>query len=368
MAHTATASSASSARGASRLPQLHDPVFVPREDYSALDRWFLSMIRDERDLPFVHLTLKITFIMLPLGLAMYIPGIPGWLMAVLAVAYLYVNNFVFKGPFGLMLHCTSHRKWFKKEYELFNHYLPWIVGPFFGQTPETYASHHVGMHHAENNLPEDESSTMKYQRDSFPDWLRYFGDFLFMGLYRTVLYFRRKNRPTLVRKMVRGEFLFLALCVALSFVNWQATLFVFILPFLISRFIMMLGNFTQHAFIDHSDPGNHYKNSITCINHKYNHKCWNDGYHISHHIRPTLHWTEHPNHLRKHEAEYARNKALVFEGIDFLVVFIWLMNKRYDKLADHLVNLGAWESREEAIALMKERTRRFNPQEIQAFA
>ncbi len=84
------------------------------------------------------------------------------------------------------------------------------------------------------------------------------------------------------------------MCVGLSFVNFPATLVVFILPFVISRIIMMVGNWAQHAFIDAGDPSNHYKNSITCINTKYNHKCWNDGYHISHHVKPNMHWTEHP--------------------------------------------------------------------------
>ena len=61
----------------------------------------------------------------------------------------------------------------------------------------------------------------------------------------------------------------------------------------------MMGNWTQHAFVDGEDPGNAYKNSITCINVKYNKKCWNDGYHISHHIRPAMHWTEHPTFFQK---------------------------------------------------------------------
>lgn len=348
--------------------QLIDPVFNPDQSYSALDRFFLSMIRDERDLPFVYLTLKITFIMLPLGLVMYVPGLPVWALVTAAVGYQLVNNFVFKGPFGLMLHCTSHRKWFKKEYNVFNYYLPWIVGPFFGQTPETYASHHVGMHHKENNLPDDQSSTMSYQRDSFKSFMAYFLDFLFLGLIKTMGYFRRHNRQSLVTKMARGEVLFFMLCIGLSFVNFTATLMVFMLPFLISRFIMMLGNFTQHAFIDPTDPGNHYKNAITCINHKYNRKCWNDGYHISHHIRPAMHWTQHPEHLQKHRQAYADNKALVFEGIDFLVIFIWLMNKRYDKLASRIVNLGAWDSEEDVITEMKRRTARFQPDQMAQFA
>ena len=113
------------------LATIHDPVFTGRNDYSALDRFFLSLIRDERDLPFIYLSLKITLIMIPTGLALYFTS--SYLFVLLAVVYFALNNFAFKGPFGLMLHCTSHRKWFKSEYEWLNKYLPWVVGPFFGQ-------------------------------------------------------------------------------------------------------------------------------------------------------------------------------------------------------------------------------------------
>ncbi len=33
-----------------------------------------------------------------------------------------------------------------------NHVIPWLLGPFFGQTPNTYFAHHMGMHHREENL------------------------------------------------------------------------------------------------------------------------------------------------------------------------------------------------------------------------
>lgn len=78
---------------------------------------------------------------------------------------------------ALMLHCTSHRVLFKKQYGWLNYYLPWVIGPLFGQTPETYFVHHLGLHHAKNNTADDESSTMFYQRDSAWSFLHYFGDF-----------------------------------------------------------------------------------------------------------------------------------------------------------------------------------------------
>lgn len=124
------------------------------------------MLKDKRDLPFVYLTLKITFTMMPLGILLFFPAIKGWLWLFCALAFTYLNTFTFKGPFGLMLHCTSHRAFFKRQYNFLNYYLPWIVAPFFGHSPELYYAHHIGMHHPENNLKEDESSTMPYQRNS----------------------------------------------------------------------------------------------------------------------------------------------------------------------------------------------------------
>lgn len=350
------------------LPVIKDPTGRTDQNFSALDRFFIDKLRDPRDLPFVYLALKITLVMIPMGLLMYVPGVPNWLWWSLAVGYFITNNFIFKGPFGLMLHCTSHRKWFKHEYGFFNHYLPWFVGPFFGQTPETYYSHHIGMHHPENNMPEDESSTMDYQRDNFLSFLSYFADFFFLGIYKLTSYFKKRHRPKLIRKALRGEFLFFAFCAALCLVDWSATLMVFILPFAISRFIMMAGNWTQHAFVDHSDPNNPYKNSINCINVKYNRRCWNDGYHISHHIAPTMHWTEHPSHLKNNVEAYRDNQALIFDGVDFLGIFALLMRGKYETLADKVVDLGGWESREELIAIMKHRTRRFSKEELATYA
>lgn len=336
-----------------------DPVYDASYTHTRLDRFFLTMIRDPRDLPFIYLTIKITLTLWPLALLMYVPGLNNGIWWAAAIVYHLLNNFYFKGPFGLMLHCTSHRVFFNTKYEKLNHYLPWVLSPLFGQSPGTYYTHHIGMHHPENNLEDDESSTMEYQRDSLRSFSKYLGSFFVVGVYNLSLYLRRKQRNKLYARLVKGELIFIIGCVALSFVNWQATLTVFILPFLISRVIMMLGNFAQHSFISAASPENPYTNSITCINTKYNHKCWNDGYHISHHIKPSMHWTEHPVFFKKTLQEYVDNEAIVFDGIHFLHVFVYLMGKRYDLLAKHFVNIGdRFESDEQIMAFLKERTRR----------
>ena len=339
------------------LANITDPAGVSKPA-TAADRFFVSMLRDERDLPFVYLTIRISLTLTPLAVLLFVPGIPGWLWWAAAILYQFLNNVTYKGPYGLMMHCTSHRPFFKEQYGILNHYLPWVIGPLFGQTPETYFAHHIGMHHPENNMPEDESSTMTYKRDSAAGFTHYVANFLLAGIYHLCGYFVRKNRKRLLYRSIRGEVLFFLVCIGLCFVNWPATLVVFILPFFTFRIIAMTGNWAQHAFIDPSDPGNCYKNSVTCINTKYNVKCWNDGYHISHHLKSTMHWTEHPVYFKNTLREYIDNDAVVFDGIHFLHVFIYLMTDRYDLLAKHFVNLGdRYKSDEEVIAMLKYRTR-----------
>ncbi|WP_020597633.1 fatty acid desaturase family protein [Spirosoma panaciterrae] len=340
------------------LGAIKDPTFTEK-NYSQFDRFFLQFIKDERDLPFIYLTLRITFVLIPLSVLLFMPFVTGWVWWTIAAVHFYVSNFVFKGPFGLMLHCTSHRQFFKSEYGWMNNYLPWIVAPFFGHTPETYYSHHIGMHHPENNLEDDDSSTMTFQRDSFRSFLAYFGRFFVVGVRNLLAYLRRKNRPKLATRALTGEIIFATIACVLLYINWAATVLVFLFPLVVYRVIAMMGNWTQHAFVDSDEPGNAYKNSITCINVKYNKKCWNDGYHISHHVRPGMHWTEHPTFFLKTIDKYAQNQAIIFDGLDFLQIFFLLMRRRYDVLVKNMVNVnGAFANEEEAIALLRRRTKR----------
>jgi fatty acid desaturase len=160
-------------------------------------------------------------------------------------------------------------------------------------------------------------------------------------------------------RLTYGEWSFIAFCVGMSFVNFHATLWIFIIPFVFARIVMMLGNWTQHSFIDKRDPEDNFTSAINCINTKYNHTCWNDGYHTIHHLRPAMHYTELPVEFMKMKDELKEKKTFIFDGIHYLHIFIYLMTKRYDKLADNLVNInGAFSSREEAIALMKERAKK----------
>ena len=338
---------------------LTDPVGFKKKKLNFLDLFFIPMLNDKRDIAFIYLSLKITFIVIPAAILLFV--LPGLHWALYTV-YLLILLIVFLGPYVLMLHNVCHRKLFKKKFNYLNKYIPWVLGIFFGQTPETYFYHHVTMHHPENNEPDDLSTTMKYSRDSVRGFLAYLGSFYFTGVLNLILYFKDKQRNKYALRIMTGELFFILLSVLLCFYNFKATLAVFILPLIFIRFAMMAGNWAQHAFIDADKPEDIYSNSITCINSIYNKKCFNDGYHIGHHLRPYMHWTEMPANFKENINTYTLNKAIVFKKLDYFQIWFLLMTKNYKKLADNYVQLGEAQTTGEIIRFLKSRTRKFDLQ------
>lgn len=334
---------------------LTDPTFTRNTStYNAFERFLLSLINDERDLVFVKLIIELTVLVIPFTIYFYsVDKINWWIGA----TYLALNWLLFMGRYLLMLHCTSHRRLFKTKFNWMNNIVPWALAPYFGVSPETYFTHHIGMHHPENNLKDDISSTMGYQRDSFIDFLLYFLRFFFLGVADISSYFIKKNRKKLMFRTFLGEGLWYIAMIALSFVNFHATLIVFIIPLVFTRFMLMAGNWGQHAFVDANDPGNCYRNSITCINSMYNRRCFNDGYHIVHHINPHMHYTDMPEEFLQNRDTYAKEKAIIFEGLDFFLIWLLLMTKSYGILAKKFVKLDdSFTSQEQIIEFLKSRT------------
>jgi len=351
------------------LPKITDPIFEKKE-LSGMGKSLLKKIKDERDLPFIYLILKITFTLIPSAILLYTPLLTGNIWWAWAAFHMFLCFIVFLGPYTLMQHNTSHRILFKREHKIWNKYIPLILGPFMGQSPELYFIHHMGMHHSEGNMPKDKSSTMPFQRDSFFGFLHYYFRFMIIGVLELAQYFTNTNRKNLAIKALQGEFgYWIVLILLATFLNLGATMAVFILPLIMVRFGMMSGNWGQHAFVDPENPSNDYTSSITCINSIYNQKCFNDGYHIGHHLVGNMHWTDLPLEFQENVQKYADNKALVFVGLDFHMVFVFLMLKQYKKLASHLVNINGntFASDEEAIEIMKQRTRSFSKEKLQFY-
>ncbi len=327
-----------------------DPTlaFAPK---NRLDRSIAGHLVDPRDVPFAFLFAQ-CFLWTWVGVSLFFVG-----ERVIWVAPVYwlVWGFGLLDRFILMLHCTSHRVLFRARW--MNSLIPWVLGPFFGQTPESYFAHHMGMHHPENNLTGDLSSTLRYRRDRPSHWLAYFSTFLVRGLPDLARYHREKGNRKILRRLLLGEGLFWVVMLILSLANWRATLIVFVLPVIAVRALMMAGNWAQHAFVAASDPANPYLNSITCINTRYNRRCFNDGYHILHHVQPRTHYTEYPGEFEANRNRYGAEDAVVFEGIDFFQVWLYLMLGRWSWLAARFVRLPGAPERDlaQVIEFLKSR-------------
>ncbi len=339
------------------LLKITDPVYKAGTLVSYSGRFFLRFINDIRDLPFVRLCIVICLTTIPAAIYMFAAGDFSWWLALIYFAY---NSIFLMGPYILMLHNTSHGLFFKRKYNLLNKMVHWIIGPFFGETPESYYAHHLGMHHPENNLTEDLSSTMNYKRDSFIDFMKYFLRFFIFIVPDLSFYLNKKGRKRLLKRYWIGESSWYIIVAALMFLNWKAALVVFVIPLVFTRFMMMTGNWAQHAFIDLQTPGNCYRNSITCINSTYNKTCFNDGYHIGHHLHPSMHWTNLPVNFQENIMHYAEENAIVFRKLDYFMIWILLMTKSYGVLAKYYVDLtpGQNKTKTEIINLLKDRTKK----------
>lgn len=153
----------------------------------------------------------------------------------------------------------------------------------------------------------DLSSTMKYRRDSFLGFLHYYLSFAVFGIITLSWYFIKKKRWPFLRKAIIGELSWYAVVGGLFYLNAEVTLFVFIIPWILTRFLLMAGNWTQHAFVDTTDPANPYLNSITFIDSPYNKRCFNDGYHIGHHVNMNRHWLDMPIDFMDNLENLSRN-------------------------------------------------------------
>lgn len=264
---------------------------------------------------------------------------------------------VYLGPYILMLHNISHRPIFHYSLRFLNFWPQAVLGMFFGMTPYTYFSHHLGMHHPENNLTTDLSSTLKYRRDSFLGFLHYWLSFAIFGIFTLGYYFVKRGRWALFRKAILGEISWYLIITGLViYWNAEVTLYVFVIPLLLTRFLLMAGNWTQHAFVDTTDPANPYLNSITFIDSPYNKRCFNDGYHIGHHVNMNRHWLDMPGDFLDNLKTYRETQSIVFRKLDYFIIWIFLMAKQYGILSRFFVDLSEKKrSRDEIIDLMRSR-------------
>jgi len=325
----------------------------PFSSTSVLERCAMNqLINDPRDSAHLRLIAQCSVFIVAAAALFYVGSFPWWV----GVAY-FVVWAVFAERFTMMFHCTIHRRLFKKRYWLGEAYLSWVLCPFFGQTPGSFYVHHMGMHHIEDNLPDDLSSTMRYQRDNAWHFLRYYLRFACLIPFELAAYLWRTGNTALLRRFAAGELAFYAFCIGCALWRPQATIVVFLIPFFYIRLMMMVGNWAQHAFVDPAAPDNAYRSSVNTIDRRYNARLFNCGYHIYHHVRKGSHFSELAPEFEQNREKYGREDAIVFDRIDLLGIWFLLLTRKHKALARYFVRLPGAPERtdEEVIALFKRR-------------
>lgn len=223
--------------------------------------WARKVIRVDTDVVMVtHLILYFTtsfpsaiFLFLRFS---WIHGLLHWLM-----------QSYYVGTYTLMMHQHIHmRGILSRKYTWLDRSFPYITDPLMGHTWNSYYYHHVKHHHVEGNGPDDLSSTIRYQRDDFIHFAQYVGRFFFLVWIDLPRYFFRKGRYIDGLNIATSELAnYTAIYLLAVYVNLQATIFVFILPFILLRLGLMVGNWGQHAFVDETEPESDFRSSITLI-------------------------------------------------------------------------------------------------------
>ncbi|KAF2143551.1 uncharacterized protein K452DRAFT_246719 [Aplosporella prunicola CBS 121167] len=342
-------------------PDIKLPAVVDRYVFQPYVRWARKAVRVETDV--VMLNHLFLYAMTSIPSALYLFHHFTWLHAVLHC----VMQGYYVGTYNLMMHQHIHQRGvLAKRFWFVDNYFPYILDPMFGHTWNTYFYHHVRHHHVEGNGPDDLSSTIRYQRDDIWNLMHYIGRFFFFVWYDLPGYFIRKGQYKTGLKAGLGEVSTFGMWYLASLINSRAAIFVFMVPFVLLRIGLMVGNWGQHAFVDEVEPDSDFRSSITLIDVASNRFCFNDGYHTSHHLNPMRHWRQHPVAFLKQKEQYAAEHALVFRNIDYIMITVRLMMKDYMHLAKCLVPIGdqIGMTLEEKTAMLKTKTKRFSEEDI----
>jgi len=335
-------------------------ITLPR---SVEDHLTHKVLKDHRDYPllltFIQCTLWISF---SSAVQLFVLPQSGWGYLWLLV-HVPVTWALFAERFILAMHYSAHRALFSEKGRWgsvgwFVNQLPqWVLSNFWGMPSGAYYLHHIVMHHNANNcFPYDISSTMPYDRSRFSHWVHYMINFLLHTMLYLPFYAILKRRHRLAALSLWTTACYLGTYYLLSH---KAPLFFNIslgTSFVIGPFALMLGNFSQHIFIDPKDPTSNYGLATNHLKVPFNMVTFNDGYHITHHVNSHCHWSEMPLHFAKHIEQYEKGGAICFKGLNFTEVSLAVFTGQLDWLARQVVQLRPDPlTHAELVTMMRER-------------
>jgi len=323
-----------------------------------IDRLGQKVLRDCRDTPALRIMVSLTLTAVPIFVIQLVLGKPRLLLAI--AFYLSLCGFKFQRSVRMFSakHVEAHRPhgYFSGEYDkVLGRYVEFFLGYLYGDLPELGRTVHVRLHHKENGGPDDNVYSSGYDRTSPLDFFWYLSDNIWTALgLAPYAYFKAKGQEQNRKRMFWGITRYCVYFGAVFIYDWRIGIVFVLVPLLCMNFIMAIAAWVQHAFCDPEHPEDYFACTVTIFDDV---NFMNEGYHLCHHHRSGLHWTEMPAHMEQIRDKMKESGSLVFRDLDFMELFFELtFLRRMDVLAEKLV---PWEpmNHEQRLALLAKRTK-----------